>query len=1173
MSAPGQARPVPHDQDARTAVRTDLDRSYIVEAAAGTGKTTELVARVIHVLKSAHQGATIGSIAAVTFTEKAAGELKLRLREELERARGRSEGLERERVETALAYLEEARVSTIHGFCADLLRERPVEARVDPQFQVLTEDQAARLYDVAFEAWLQDQLREPGEGVRRSLRRPSRRSFGSEIDEDGPIERLRRAGLALLEWRDHAAEWRRDPFDRAAAIARAIAEVEAFADLSDGAAWDRDPLSLDTLAARTLARTVRNGLVARDDLDGLEGLLVDLHHDRSFARPRKGSSAAYSRRHTRAAVWDGRQSLFDTLAEFERRANADLAAALQADLQDSLTRYEALKAAEGALDFVDLLLMTRTLLRDDPAVRRTFRQRLTHIFVDEFQDTDPLQAEILVLLSGHPAAEADGPVHWHDVTPRPGSLFIVGDPKQSIYRFRRADIGTYREVCDWLARAGGAHVKRVELTTSFRATPRIQRLVNAAFTPLMTDTPETHQPRYVPLTSWRPDEPAQPAVVALPVPRPYGTRYVTKGAIEKSLPDAVGGFLSWLLTQSGWTVQERSRTTGRLECAAVAPRHVCLLFRRFTSFSEDVTAPYVEALEARDIPHLLVGGKAFHDREEVATFRAALAAVEWPDDELSVFAALRGALFAIPDDVLLEYRHHFRRFHPYQVPPNLAAHLQPVGEALGLLRTLHQQRNTRPLADTLADLLAATRAHVGFALRPGGEQALANVLHIGDLARRYEADGGLSFRGFVTALADAAARGQAPEAPVLEEGSDGVRLMTVHKAKGLEFPVVVLVDPTCKLSRDTADRHLDQTRSLCAMRLAGWAPAQLLEHEPLEVERDRSEGHRVAYVAATRARDLLVVPAVGDQPFTDGWVSSLNDAIYPPAERRREAEPAPACPAFRRDTVLERPGGDPARADTMPPGLHRFGVDGEAPYDVVWWDPGVLDLDRDAPAGVRHETLIGKDAPREIVDQTAAAFRAWEEQRRSAIETAARPTQVVKTVSEWAAEEDAGAGAIALPEVIVERIAGSEAGRPSGPAFGTLVHALLASVRLDAPAAEIAAAGTAAARLLGAQPDDAEAAAAMAIRVLASPLLQRAARSTWCRREVPVTMTAGDGSLIEGVVDLVFEEGGRSVVVDFKTDVEIGRLGLDRYRRQVAFYAAAVARATGRTAEPVLLRL
>ena len=123
------------------------------------------------------------------------------------------------------------------------------------------------------------------------------------------------------------------------------------------------------------------------------------------------------------------------------------------------------------------------------------------------------------------------------------------------------------------------------------------------------------------------------------------------------------------------------------------------------------------------------------------------------------------------------------------------------------------------------------------------------------------------------------------------------------------------------------------------MRLAGWAPADLLDHEPLEVERDRHEGHRLAYVAATRARDLLVVPAVGDGPFTDGWLSPLNDAIYPPLDRRRDPEPGTAWPAFKRDSVLERPNGDPARAETVQPGLHRLTTRPTSRMACVWWDP------------------------------------------------------------------------------------------------------------------------------------------------------------------------------------------------------------------------------------------
>ena len=206
------------DAEARRAIQTDLDTTLIVEAAAGTGKTTELVKRILAVLSTGR--ARIEQIVAVTFTEKAAGELKLRLREKLEEERARHDvrppqaagGIEVVRLEAALAKLEEAHVNTIHGFCADLLRERPVEARVDPIFRVLTEPEADRLYSRAFAAWLQETLKDPPEGVRRALRRTSMPSFGER--NDGPIGRLRGAGRALADSRDFPHPWSRPAFDR-----------------------------------------------------------------------------------------------------------------------------------------------------------------------------------------------------------------------------------------------------------------------------------------------------------------------------------------------------------------------------------------------------------------------------------------------------------------------------------------------------------------------------------------------------------------------------------------------------------------------------------------------------------------------------------------------------------------------------------------------------------------------------------------------------------------------------------------------------------------------------------------------------------------------------------------------------------------------------------------------
>ena len=216
------------DEADRRLISEALDETLVVEAAAGTGKTTELVNRILLVLATGR--ARVDEIVAVTFTEKAAGELKLRLRQRLdEERRATRDSAAAARLEDAVQNLEEAHVSTIHGFCADLLRERPVEARVDPLFRVLTEGQAERLFDEAFSRWFEERLENPPEGVRRSLRRTSRLSRMGEADEDAPLERLRRAGLELAQWRDFTAAWTREHFDRAGTIVRLVVGLIALA--------------------------------------------------------------------------------------------------------------------------------------------------------------------------------------------------------------------------------------------------------------------------------------------------------------------------------------------------------------------------------------------------------------------------------------------------------------------------------------------------------------------------------------------------------------------------------------------------------------------------------------------------------------------------------------------------------------------------------------------------------------------------------------------------------------------------------------------------------------------------------------------------------------------------------------------------------------------------------
>ncbi len=667
------------------------------------------------------------------------------------------------------------------------------------------------------------------------------------------------------------------------------------------------------------------------------------------------------------------------------------------ELLECVDRYKQLKAREGALDFLDLLLHARDLIRDNTTVRNHFQTRFRCLFVDEFQDTDPLQAEILLLL----ASKDPGETSWQHVDPVPGKLFLVGDPKQSIYRFRRADVHIYTKVCEQLVERGATFV---ELRKSFRGVENLQRVINAAFAPVMDGDADTRQARYVPLERSRADHPDQPSVVVLPVPRPYAQRFISSRAIEESLPDAVGAYVEWLVTQSNWMVTERRDPDRRVPIEA---RHICLLFRRFVSYGEDITRAYVDALEARGVKHLLVGGRAFHGREEIETLRAALMAIEWPDDQLSVFATLHGALFAIGDEELLEYHHHAGSFHPFKIPETLPTGLEPIREALTCLANWHRRRNRRPVAETISDVLGTTRAHVSFVLRPGGEQVLANALHVAELARQYEIEGGMSFRGFVEALREAASGGQAAEAPILEEGSDGVRLMTVHKAKGLEFPVVILADITARLTPFDASRYIDAEHERCALRIGGWSPKDLNDNKAMELLREEKEGERVAYVAATRARDLLVVPALGDGPYTEGWVAPLNAAIYPAEDARRVQAGGVGCPSFAsKDSVLMRPDGDPASRLTVCPGQHEFTASDD-PYSLVWWspEPAVLSLGAQAPFGLRRDDLIVKDVAPAVLRRGLDTYHAWKTGREDAIAAAQRPSINVMTATAAAATE------------------------------------------------------------------------------------------------------------------------------------------------------------------------
>jgi len=494
--------------------------------------------------------------------------------------------------------------------------------------------------------------------------------------------------------------------------------------------------------------------------------------------------------------------------------------------------------------------------------------------------------------------------------------------------------------------------------------------------------------------------------------------------------------------------------------------------------------------------------------------------------------------------------------------------LTEVADALTLLKRLHRGRNRRPVANTIARLLEATRAHAAFAIWPTGMQALANVGRLMDLARRAEQQGLVSFRGFVERLEDEAERGEVAEAPLLEEGVEGVRIMTAHRAKGLEFPIVILADMTANETLEQPLRWTDPAGGLCAQRLAGCTPPELLEHGAEEMEREREEAGRLLYVAATRARDALVVPVIGDER-REGWLAALSPSVYPGTAwaRRPVSREIAGVPEFGDDSVPLRPDDVARPFGSVMPGMHEPEA---GAHRVVWWDPAVLELGVRTSIGLSQTRILEADED----GRASAALGRWEMWRseRDAVRTrGGEATLDVRTATQWAHDVGMVAGEDQI-EIVDARAPG---GRPAGRRFGELVHAVLATVGLDDSAEAVAAQALVQARLLGASESERKAAAAVAVATLAHPILRRAAAAAAagrCRRESAIVVRLEDGTLIESVADLAFQEGDGWTVVDFKTDYELGER-VEAYRRQVAVYVRGIERATGMSVRGVLLRV
>ncbi len=353
-----------------------------------------------------------------------------------------------------------------------------------------------------------------------------------------------------------------------------------------------------------------------------------------------------------------------------------------------------------------------------------------------------------------------------------------------------------------------------------------------------------------------------------------------------------------------------------------------------------------------------------------------------------------------------------------------------------------------------------------------------------------------------------------------------------------------------------------------------------------------AEGQRLAYVAATRARDVLVVPTIGDEVYEGGWLDPLMPAVYPSPIGRQTHTPGAGCPAFlSKDSVLTRPDGDPARPMTVAPGSYTFGpspspeprTPNPESYSVVWWDPHILALDADSGYGLRRDDLISKDGDPAKVAARLAMYEQWRTGRDEAAAKARVPSLRVRTATSVALDrafDPALEGGPAAPEIEVIDFSRA-AERPFGPRFGSLVHATLATVPLDASERVIKAVAHAQGRILpthGREPyadEEVDAAVEVVSSLLKDPLFDRvrqADRAGRCDRELPIVWKAPDGTLIEGAIDLAFEDLTGLTVVDFKTDRELAT-DLERYRRQLTVYCQALGTLRNTTARGILARV
>ena len=826
------------DQDQRDIVLNDLDKTLLVEAAAGTGKTTAMIGRMVNLLAAGK--CSIDTMAAVTFTRKAAAELRARFQIELERACRNTVPAQRRLLSEALSGVERCFIGTIHSFCARMLRERPVEAGVDIAFEEIDETVDLELRQRAWDTYV----------------------AGLYADNSPILVELEALGVEVGQ------------------LCGAFMRFANYPDVED---WPARPLAAPDLqlALNPLAEYVRHMEQVAMYLPEYPG--NDTLIPKYRIVPLMFRQAKHNRAHeimeilsqfTKVKIVKKNWPEGSLQAEAEQKKWDDFRTEIAEPLvkawhehryepllraiRPAIKVYDELRKKEGQLNYQDLLMHAASLLRERPAVRDYFGRRFKRVLVDEFQDTDPIQAEVLMFLSADDPNEKD----WRRCRPHPGSLFVVGDPKQSIYRFRRADIVTYNQVKEIIRSSGG---QVVHFSANFRTIRPLVNWVNDTFAEKFREYPEECSPEYVPLVPVREGEVKsdESCIRQLKIPKAYRSN------------DQLGEYEAALIAGTIRYALDKRLTIPRTEkeaAAGIGKQVVPGDFLIVTPMTGKLGV-YSRKLQEVGVPHLVTGGSAMNQVPEISLLHTCLVAVTHPENPVALVAALRCELFGISDPDLYEFKRcggHFSFHSP--VPKDLDAAVRSIFEdAFERLRKFALWLTRVPAVSAIekivADLGLAARASAG----PGGDVQAGSLEKTLELLRCAQPEHWTA-AGLVDILGKLVQQDETHDAiPAKPHETPVVRVMNLHKVKGLEAPIVFLADPTG--NRDhPVELHIDRSadKVLGYMRIEGTVlgsgkQSVLALPEGWEALADKerqfqdAEALRLRYVAATRAGCRLVI--------------------------------------------------------------------------------------------------------------------------------------------------------------------------------------------------------------------------------------------------------------------------------------------------------------------------